>query len=339
MNQPGPTGTPDPGSQMEQGESQAPGSRLLDTASPGALGCTPSPEPSSVWARRPSIVSGGSAVSLRPGLLAAGLAHGFLSMPVHCHCPSDPHRSWRGGQTQHSAQTHSSVVCEFFSVPPSRTSIPTARCCPTLPPESVNPATFLPSSPPSPPCLDPLICYNCSPDAAAVPLCSLIPAPAFIKNLPLHPGCPQGDYRKTGHCPTGSQLLFTNTALRWPPHLAQREWPRAGLPSDLSAAQEASGHRTPPRPLHGSLPALPPRLLPRGAPVLRGQDPSHRAHAAPVSAAAGTCSGLRINRVAEGARGLLRARASLAVNCVAGWARPACPPCRGHTSSTQSGGP
>lgn len=61
------------------------------------------------------------------------------------------HRPWWGGQTQDSAQTHSSVVCEFFSVPPSRTSIPTAWCCPALPLESINLATFLPSSPPSPP--------------------------------------------------------------------------------------------------------------------------------------------------------------------------------------------
>lgn len=152
VNQPGPTGTPHPGSQMEQGESRAPGSRLLDTASPGALGCTPSPEPSSMWARRPSIVSGG--LSLVTQAWPAGgvrLAHGFLSMPVHCHCPSDSHRSWRGGQTEDSAQTHSSVVCEFFSVPPSRTSVPAARCCPALPAESANPATSLPSSPPSPP--------------------------------------------------------------------------------------------------------------------------------------------------------------------------------------------
>ena len=40
-------------------------------------------------------------MSLRPGLLCGGvvcvcvcvcvLAHGFLSMPVHCHCPSSEH--------------------------------------------------------------------------------------------------------------------------------------------------------------------------------------------------------------------------------------------------------
>lgn len=183
-------------------------------------------------------------MSLRPGPLGGGGGAGSwlpLSMLVHCHCPSSEHPGRPARVAQVPAgwtdsgrgTTHSSVVCEFFSLPPSRTSTPTARCCLALPPSlltrrpsCLHPLPLLPG-------LDPPICCNCCPDAAPIPSCSLIPSPASIRNLPLPPGCAEGDYRETGHCPTGSQLLITSTALRWLPHLAQREWPCAGLPSGL----------------------------------------------------------------------------------------------------------
>ena len=144
----------------------SPGHRL-----PWGPGLHALPEPSSTWARRPSIVSGGLSLvtqawpAVRGGGVCVCVCVCVCLLMASCPCQftvtvpplntreawPESHRPWRGGQTQDSAQTHSSVVCEFFSVPPSRTSIPTARCCPALPPEAINPATFLPSSPPSPP--------------------------------------------------------------------------------------------------------------------------------------------------------------------------------------------
>lgn len=89
----------------------SPGHRL-----PGALGCTPSLEPSSVWARRPYTVSGGLSLVTQAwpvGGRGGGRAHGFL-----CPCwftvtvpplntrdtRPESHRSRRGGQTQDAAR-------------------------------------------------------------------------------------------------------------------------------------------------------------------------------------------------------------------------------------------
>lgn len=256
-------------------------------------------------------------------------------------------RCWQGGPAQEPAQTHSPTAGLLLSrlllePPPHGLALP-----PPCPP-SADLAASAPSSPPHPPGLEPWVYENCSPDAGSIPLLPLIPSPLLIKNRPLHPGRAQGDCRKAGHCPKGSQFLFTNTELGWPPHLTQSEGGLSGTPltSDLLAQPllavlEALALRPPPQgparaPLgRGSFPsqALFPRPLPKGAPMY--PCPEARARAAmlmppPCLQELGHAVGLT-----EGARGLLLAWASLAVTRVAGWAWSASSQHRGHAPSTQ----
>ena len=58
---------------------------------PGALGCTPSLEPSPMWARCPYTVSGGLSLVAQAWPIEGAGSWLPLSMLVHCHCPSSEH--------------------------------------------------------------------------------------------------------------------------------------------------------------------------------------------------------------------------------------------------------